>query len=109
MSTQSPLGPQQDLFESLECTLTIIGQLAVGAERSSSSQTPHLSPFPSHQSPSMKIATGNVRGAGNARFHLNVQDLINAYSPDILVILEPKISESHAEHVIGQVGLPCHF
>ena len=109
MSTQSPLGPQQDLFESLECTLTIIGQLAVGAERSSSSQTPHLSPFPSHQSPSMKIATGNVRGAGNARFHLNVQDLINAYSPDILVILEPKISESHAEHVIGQVGLPRHF
>uniref|UniRef100_A0A7N2LGZ2 Uncharacterized protein n=1 Tax=Quercus lobata TaxID=97700 RepID=A0A7N2LGZ2_QUELO len=29
--------------------------------------------------------------------------------PDILVILEPKISGSHAEHVIDQVGLPCHF
>ena len=57
----------------------------------------------------MKIARWNVRGAENARFCLNVQDLINAYSLDILVILEPKISESHAEHVIGQVGLPCHF
>lgn len=49
----------------------------------------------------MKIATWNVRGAGNARFHLNVQDLINAYGPVILVILEPRISGNHAEHVIG--------
>nr|POE93967.1 putative ribonuclease h protein [Quercus suber] len=57
----------------------------------------------------MKIVTWNVKGAGNARFRLNVQDLINAYSPENLVILEPKISGNHAEHVIGQVGLPRHF
>nr|POE86300.1 hypothetical protein CFP56_45909 [Quercus suber] len=57
----------------------------------------------------MKIATWNVRGVGNARFCLNVQDLINAYGSDILVILEPRISGNHAEHVIGQVKLPRHF
>ena len=60
----------------------------------------------------MEIATWNVRRAGNGWFRLNVQDLVNAYrvtDPDILVILEPKISGSHAEHVIGQVSLPCHF
>ena len=60
----------------------------------------------------MEITTWNVRRAGNGWFRLNVQDLVNAYrvtDPDILVILEPKISGSHAEHVICQVGLPCHF
>nr|POE52420.1 hypothetical protein CFP56_50278 [Quercus suber] len=57
----------------------------------------------------MKIATWNVRGVGNARFCLNVQDLINGYGSDILVILEPRISGNHAEHVIGQVKLPRHF
>jgi len=57
----------------------------------------------------MKIATWNVRGVGNACFRLNVQDLINAYGPDILVILKPRISGSHAENVISQVGLPKHF
>ena len=57
----------------------------------------------------MKIATWNVRGVGNARFRLNVQDLINAYGPDILVILKPRISGNHAENVISQVDLPRHF
>ena len=60
-------------------------------------------------SPFMKIATWDVKGAGNARFCLNVQDLINAYGLDILVILEPRISGNHAEHVISHVGLPRHF
>ena len=63
---------------------------------------PPLSPF-------MKIATWNVRGVGNACFRLNVQDLINAYGSNILVILEPHISGNHAEHLINQVGLPGHF
>ena len=40
---------------------------------------------------------------------MNVQDLINAYGLDILVILKPHISGNHAEHVISQVGLPRHF
>lgn len=65
----------------------------------------HLPP----SSPSTKIATWNVKGAGNAGFRLNVQDLVNAYGPDILIILEPKISGNHAEHVIGQVGFLRHF
>ena len=38
-----------------------------------------------------------------------MQDLINAYGPDILVILKPHISGNHVKHVISQVGLSRHF
>ena len=38
-----------------------------------------------------------------------MQDLINAYGPDILVILKPRISGNHVKHVISQVGLSRHF
>ena len=38
-----------------------------------------------------------------------MQDLINAYGPDLLVILEPCISGNHSKHVISQVGLPRPF
>ena len=57
----------------------------------------------------MKIVTWNVRGAANVRFCMNAQDLVNTHHPEIHVILEPKISGTHAEHVINQVGLPRHF
>ena len=80
-----------------------------GRQSGPNPQTPtQMTPRPLHAS-YMRIATWNVRGAGNARFLLNVQDLINLYRPDILVILEPKIGGQHTEHVIGQVGFPCHF
>ena len=107
------LPPQYKIFLDLLSVLrTSSASLQLGRNDPSSLQTPPLSLFPSPQSPSMEIATWNVRRAGNGWFRLNVQDLVNAYrvtDPDILVILEPKISGSHAEHVIGQVGLPCHF
>lgn len=57
----------------------------------------------------MKIVTWNVRGAANVRFCMNAQDLVNTHHPEIHVILEPKISGTHAERVINQVGLPRHF
>lgn len=57
----------------------------------------------------MKIVTWNVRGAANVRFCMNAQDLVNTHHHEILVILEPKISGTHAEHVINQVGLSHHF
>ena len=75
----------------------------------STSQTSPSSRLHPPPPPFMKIATWNVRGVGNARFRLNVQDLINAYGPDILVILKPRISGNHAENVISQVDLPRHF
>lgn len=72
-------------------------------------QTPtQMTPRPLHAS-YMNIATWNVRWASNARFRLNVQDLVNLYHLDILVILEPKIGDQCAEHVISQVGFPRHF
>lgn len=51
----------------------------------------------------------DVRGAANVHFRMNAQDLVNTHHPEILVILEPKISGTHVEHVINQVGLPHHF
>ena len=68
----------------------------------STSQTSPPSRLHPPSSPFMKIATWNVKGAGNARFRLNVQDLINAYGPNSRhVILEPHISGNHADHVIS--------
>nr|POE62106.1 hypothetical protein CFP56_40202 [Quercus suber] len=104
------LPPQYKIFlDPLSVLRPSSANSQVGQSGPSFPRTPLLSLFPNPQSPSMKIVTWNVRGAGNARFHLNVQDLINANSPEILVILEPKISGNQAEHVVGQVGLPRHF
>lgn len=99
---QVVLLPQYKIFlDPLSALRTSSDSSQLGWNDPSSLQTPPLSLFPSPQSPSMKIATRNARGVGNDRFRLNVQHLVNAYRLDILVILEPKISGSHMEHVIG--------
>lgn len=41
----------------------------------------------------------NCRGAGNPRFKSVLRDMIGSYNPDVIVILEPRISGANADKV----------
>lgn len=94
----------QDLSGPFDCTTAIAIALSTREVVSF-----NLSDPTSKSVPTSSVIILEDSDLENAHFRLNVQDLINAYHPNILIILEPRINNNHAEQVIGQVGLPQHF
>ena len=49
------------------------------------------------------ICTWNVRGAGKKGFPKVISDLRNIYNFDVIVILEPRISDPRALEVVNKL------
>ena len=52
----------------------------------------------------MKIILWNIRGAAKESARRHVRDIISLHDPWILVIMEPRISGSHASDFIRRVS-----
>lgn len=51
------------------------------------------------------IIVWNCRGAGNDRFKLNFADLFNSHKPDVVALLETKVSTSSMRLFFSNLGL----
>lgn len=52
----------------------------------------------------IKILSWNCRGAGNRNFLMSLKDLISVHRPEIVAILEPRISGRVADGVCSNIG-----
>lgn len=52
----------------------------------------------------VKILSWNCRGAGNRWFIRNLNDLLDVHWPDILALLEPRISGRAADYICTTIG-----
>ncbi|GKU90595.1 hypothetical protein SLEP1_g4575 [Rubroshorea leprosula] len=53
----------------------------------------------------MSILFWNVRGAGNPAFLRNIHDLVDKFSPNILILSETRVNQHRAEGIINQIGV----
>lgn len=53
---------------------------------------------------SLTLLSWNCCGAGNQQFLRNLRDLINIHDPDILAILEPRVSGRVADEVCKKIN-----
>jgi len=64
-------------------------------------------PLPPSPSSSMKILSWNSRGAGSRTFLRNIRDLIRVYAPEVIFVLETRISGTVAAEALlskGRIG-----
>lgn len=54
----------------------------------------------------MSIFVWNCQGAAANKFHTVLRSFIQGYKPDVVVLVEPRISGLHADKVVKKIGLP---
>lgn len=61
-------------------------------------------PLPPSPSSSMNLLSWNSRGAGSRTFLRNIRDLIRVYAPEVIFVLETRISGTVAAEAIAPIG-----
>lgn len=57
----------------------------------------------------MKILTWNYRGAGTNRFRRNLHELRNNHIPNVIILLETKVTHRSAENICNALGFAGIF
>ncbi|KAG8472266.1 hypothetical protein CXB51_034472 [Gossypium anomalum] len=56
-----------------------------------------------------RILVWNCQGAGHPKFHRFLKEYLRDFDPDIVILVETRVSGRKADCVVGKIGLPYSY